>query len=258
MITKSELQAAHQAIRAGGSSLAPPSAEEVLAYVQGRLSEAEEVRVRELLVAHPDMLRAATMPFPSGDAEPGGDGYLSEHEVARQWKSFQRSTGASRDRSRNSWRATAAIAAALAVTLGALLWQSTENARRLTQQLTEPRVAGYQLLLPDGQRGPGGVPTLTPVGDSYLIATPILGATPFDTYHLEIVDLTTNRSVWRRDNLAHPDSETFAILIPRETFHPGMFQIVLYGVNGQVIEKLATYTVSVPRSSSRSSPRSSS
>jgi hypothetical protein len=154
------------------------------------------------------------------------------------------------DRSLNVWRTAAAIAAALAITLGGLLWQSAEHARLLTQQLTEPRVAGYQLLLPDGQRGPGGVSTLTPVGDSYLVATPILGAVPFDTYRLEIVDLTTRRSVWRRDGLPRPDSDTFAILIPRQTFHPGMFQVVLYGVNGKLAEKVATYTVSVPKSAS--------
>jgi len=257
MITKSELQTAHQAMRAAGA-VAPPPAEDVLAYAQGELPEAEEARVRELLVAHPDMLRAATMPFPS-DAEPGDDGYLSEHEVARQWKAFQNAfvlrNAAAADaqpdrRSLNVWRTAAAVAVALAVTLGGLLWQSAENGRRLTQQLTEPRVAGYQLLLPDGQRGPGSVPTLTPVGDSYLIATPILGATPFDTYRLEIVDLTSHRSVWRRDGLSRPDSDTFAILIPRETFHPGMFQVVLYGVNGKVAEKLATYTVAVPKTAS--------
>jgi hypothetical protein len=243
MITKSELQAAHQARRAAGANLEPPSAEEVLAYVEGELPEAEEARVRELLVAHPDMLRAATMPFPTADAAPGDESDLSEHEVARQWRVFQRGGTASSDRAQNVWRAAAAIAAAVAITFGALLWQSAGNARRLTRQLTEPRVAGYQLLLPDGQRGPGGVPTLTPVGDSYLVATPILGAAPFDTYRLEIVDLASNRSVWRRDGLPRPDSDTFAILIPRDTFHPGMFQVVLYGVNGKLAEKLATYTV---------------
>jgi hypothetical protein len=245
MITKSELQAARQSM-GNGANVEPPSAEEVLAYIQGELPETEEARVRELLVAHPDMLRAATMPFPSGDA-----GDLSEHEVARQWKSFQRSMGTvSTDRSLNVWRTAAALAAALAITLGGLLWQSAEHARLLTQQLTEPRVAGYQLLLPDGQRGPGGVSTLAPVGDSYLVATPILGAVPFDTYRLELVDLTTRRSLWRRDGLPRPDSDTFAILIPRQTFHPGMFQVVLYGVNGKLAEKLATYTVTVPKSAS--------
>jgi hypothetical protein len=250
MITKSELQAAHRASRATGAYLEPPSAEETLKYVQGELSEADTTRVRELLVAHPDMLRAATMPFPP-DAVPGSDGFLSEYETARQWKSFRRSMGtASPDRSLNVWRAAAALAAALAITLGGLLWQSAENARRLTRQLTEPRVAGYQLLLPDGQRGPGGASTLTPVGDSYLVATPILGAVPFDQYRLEIVDLASNRSVWRRDGLPRPDSDTFAILIPRQTFHPGMFQIVLYGVNGKLAEKVATYTVTVPKSAS--------
>ncbi len=247
MITKSELQVAHEAMRAARGDTAPPSLQDFLAYAEGDLPEADAARVRELLVAHPDLLRAATMPFPSGDAAPGEDGYLSEHEVARQWKSFQRSIGAApADRSSSLWRATAALAAALAVILGVLLWQSAANERRLTRQLTEPRVAGYQLLLPDGQRGPGNAPTLTPTGDSYLLAAAIIGATPFDRYRLELVDLTTHRTLWRRDDLARPDSDTFAILLPRETFHPGPFQVVLYGVNGTLAEKLATYTVVAP------------
>src|SRR5258706_7939148 len=88
MITKSELQTAYREQHAERAASEPPTAEEVLAYVQGELSGDEEARVHERLLAHPDMLRAAIAPFPSDDARPGHADYLPDDQVAKQWRGF--------------------------------------------------------------------------------------------------------------------------------------------------------------------------
>src|SRR5436309_6784429 len=91
MTTKSELSAANRDLIAEKrASLGdPPSAEEMLAYTRGELAPGEEARIRELLIAYPDLARTLTAPFPEG-AEPDHPDYLSEHEFARHWKALQK------------------------------------------------------------------------------------------------------------------------------------------------------------------------
>lgn len=246
MITKSELQKAYRTTGEDAEASGIPTAEEVLAYVEGKLSPEDDARVRALLIAHPEMLRAASQPFPSEDAAPGDADYLSPAEVTAQWRTFQGvpvSTGGGRVL--QFWRVSAALAAGLAVVLGSLLWLSESKQRRLSHELGVPRITGYQMLMPDGQRGLDGVSTLTPVGDTYVIATPFFGAEPFDRYRLEIID-GAKHLVWRSEPVARPDNDTFVTIVPRATLKQGSFQIVLYGISGSSAQPVATYSFVVP------------
>lgn len=244
MITKRELQMAHRQLSAEGSG-EPPTAEEVLAYFEGRLSGDEEARVRALLVEWPEMVRAATEPFPSDDARPGDPDYLSPEELDRRWASQERDTvGFTGGRVLQFWRMSAALAATVALALGGLLWQAQSGARI-------PRViSNEQVLLPDGQRGSERETpaSLTAEGESYLLVTPILHATDFNNYRLEIVALASSppRPMWRSAPLSRPPNDTFAVVIPRTFFGAGRYQVVLYGLTGALEERLAGYTVSVP------------
>jgi hypothetical protein len=145
----------------------PPTAEEVLAYTRGELTPDEEARIRERLIANPDLVRTLTAPFPEA-AEPGHPDYLSDHEFARRWSALQKRRQRS-DRGLQFWRAFGAIAAALAVVFGALLWRAQTD-------LKKPQAVSELVdLYPDGQRGIGGQPnTLTSNGESYLLV-PVLG-----------------------------------------------------------------------------------
>src|SRR6266540_3152077 len=158
MITKSDFQAVNQELMAGARRRLgePPTSEEMLAYTRGEMSPEEEASFRERLLCYPELVRTLTAPFPTEGAAPGDPDFLSDEELAKHWASLQtRMQGRSREgRVVPFWRAFGAIAAALAVALGALLW-------RAEWKLAQPRVVSdEQVLLPDGQRGQGEIATV--------------------------------------------------------------------------------------------------
>src|SRR5262245_53707110 len=107
----------------------PPTSEEMLAYVRGELSEAEEERFRDRLIGYPELVRTLTAPFPADGAKPGDDDYLSDQEYARHWTAMQQRMSHNnvvpiRHAAARVWQSVAAIAAALNVVFGALYWQA--------------------------------------------------------------------------------------------------------------------------------------
>src|SRR3954468_21764565 len=148
MITKSELSDVNGKVMAENRASIgePPTAEEVLAYTRGELTPEEEARIRERLIAYPELVRTLTTPFPEG-AEPGHPDYLSDHEFARHWKALQKRRQRSNGRLQ-FWRAFSVIAATVAVVLGTMLW-------RAKTELKKPQaVWEQQELYPEGHRGP--------------------------------------------------------------------------------------------------------
>ncbi len=214
----------------------PPTAEEVAAYMNGTLPAGEEARVRELLVAHPELARTLTMPFPDDD-EP-------LPELDRHWAEFQTRVAPPRAESGRVlqfWRAAAALAAVLAVDFGALFW-------RAQSRLDEPRAAWQIAVLEmDGHRGPAGPATvIRPAGESLMLVVPLIGTSPYREYRL---DLTSGeRTLWRSDTLRRDDETTsFSIDVPSSFLEPGRYRVELYGVDGEREEKLGTYSMVVAR-----------
>src|ERR1043165_304475 len=72
MTNKSEWQEANRRVMAEQREKLgePPTADEMLAYSRGELSESEEERIRDLLVAYPELSRMYAAPF-AEEAEPG-------------------------------------------------------------------------------------------------------------------------------------------------------------------------------------------
>ena len=245
MITKSDWEAVrNQLSRDSREKLGElPTFEEAMAYTRGELSDADEAHVRELLVAHPDLLRALIKPFPAGDAEPGDPDFLSQEELDRRWASLQRRVhGTSSDGGRllNFWRASAALAAALALVMGGLLWKARSG-------LDQPDVWNESVLQADGMRGPGASSTtLTLKDEDVLLVVPVIGRVQSDRYRLQIVD-SVNRSLWRSAVLHLGDSQSFSIRVPRRFLAPGKYQMVLHGIEGTGEDVLATYSLRVVR-----------
>jgi hypothetical protein len=216
----------------------------MLAYTRGELSPEEEARVRERLAGHPDLVRTMTEPFPAEGANPGDPDYLPDAELATHFASMQKrmhvAKPAERGRVLQFWRYAAAIAAGIAVVLGALLWQTSAN-------LVQPRVVGeQQVLFPDGRRGPSSEPaTLTAQGESVLLITPLIGESDYDRYRIEIVDASSDRPIWSSDAL-RPEDDSFAILVPRRFLKPGIYRVVVFGITGTREERLATYSLRAP------------
>ena len=236
MISKADWQAVHDTMTADDRRKLgePPTAEEVIAYSNGELDAADEARVRELLVAYPEMARALAHPFPedAADALPAG-------EVEARWREFERRVAPPRTgHVLEFWRASAAIAAALAVLFGGLLW-------RAQSELKRPRVAAEeQLLYPGLQRGAAdSVTTIAVNGDPVPLVVMLGGADDFRDYRLELVK--ANTTLWRSEVLHRGERDTFQILVPRALLEPGRYDVVLHGVDGTREERVAVYPMRV-------------
>jgi hypothetical protein len=245
MITKSEWQAVNQQMMADDRRRVgePPTAEEILAYTRGELTPEEEARVRERLVCYPDLVRTLTAPFPIEGAEPGDPDFLPDEELARHWEAMRKRVhhrGRDEHRVLRFWRVSAALAAAMALLFGVLLWQTALKVR-------EPRaVWEEQVLLPDGRRGPAAEPVaLTARGDSILLVMPLIGPRNFDAYRIEIVEVSTKRPKWSSSALTPGNEDALAILVGRSFLKPGRYQVVVYG-RGAGEQLVATYSLSVP------------
>jgi len=240
MTTQSELSAANRDLMADDrlSIAEPPTAEEVLAYTRGELAPDEEARIRERLIAYPELVRTLTAPFPEG-AEPDHPDYLSDHEFARHWNALQKRRQRP-DRGLQFWRAFGTIAAALAVVFGALLW-------RAQTELKKPQaVWEQQELYPDGRRGVEGQPTtLTSNGESYLLV-PVLGTElAADKLRAEITAMNPPQTVWSGKPVPRTANGSFVILVPRDSLKPGTYRLVVYGITGERQEPLSSYTFRV-------------
>jgi hypothetical protein len=242
MTTKSEFAAANRDLIAENrASLGePPTAEEVLAYTRGELTPDEEARIRERLIAYPELVRTLTTPFPEA-AEPDHPDYLSDHEFARHWKALQK-----RRQQPNGglrfWRAFGAIAATLAVVFGALLW-------RAQTELKKPQaVWEQQELYSDGRRGVEGTPkTLTANGESYLLVPALGSDLTAEKLRAEIVDVANpSRTVWSSDAVPRTSDGSFVILVPRDSLKAGTYRLLVYGITGERQEPLSSFTFRVP------------
>lgn len=247
MISKSDWQAAaREAAAADRQRLGePPTAEEVLAYMNDELPEEEAARVRAGLVANPELARILTAEIPD-------EGDLPEDELERRWRRL-------RDRVQGPRKIAAmtrkqrghsyfAIAASLVICLmGVMLVQSKIQERTLQQQLREPRVAFEETTLRTADhRGPAhSGATLSTKSEGHLLVAPMIDPPDYPEYRLDLVDVggPERRAVWSRGGLARPPLDTFQLLVPRGFLRPGNYQLTVYGVRGADSERIAAYNV---------------
>lgn len=253
MITKSDWKAVARQLREDGlrKTADPPTADEMLAYTRGELPAEEAAWVRERLLCHPDLMRTLTEPFPAEGAKRGDPDYLTDAEYEFHWaalraKAEKPATAAPASMSvparvLHFWRFAAAIAAAVAVVLGASLWQA--NLR-----LAAPRIVSeQQVLFPDGRRGGGQeAATLSTHGDSVLLVIPLIGQSEYQRYRIELVNAASRKSAWKSEPLTLRDDATFTLLVSRRFLDPGTYEVVVSGITGATEEKVAIYSLRVP------------
>ncbi|HXA18634.1 MAG TPA: hypothetical protein VN380_16690 [Thermoanaerobaculia bacterium] len=217
----------------------PPTVDELLAYERGELSKEHAERVQQLLIAYPDLARAYATPFPPDDEA------LPDDVIDRQWNAFRavnRPVSRSNARVLQFWRGVAAIAAAVAIVFGAMLWQTH------TELLRPHVLPEAAILTPDGRRGLAEQPSaVTPTGDSVLFVVSLIGPTDYETYRLELVRGDSHTRVWSSDPLRATSSYSFNVEIPSRVLPPGTYQVIAYGLRGNAQEEVATYTVDVRR-----------
>jgi hypothetical protein len=237
MMNEAEWEAVRNALAADDRKKLgdPPTAEELLAYERGELSAEEAERVQQLLVAYPELARAYATPFPE-EAE------LPEDVVDRQWKRLWSPVAmpplSQRRRGRRTPHWIAAIAAAIALVFGAMLWQQHNEALQ-PRVLPEPH-----LLTPEGQRGPKQPHyALTPSGDSVLLVVSIIGPADYDTYRLELVRGETR--LWSSKPMPATESNSFDLVVPSRLLTPGTYSVIAYGLRGNAQAQVGTYTIDV-------------
>jgi hypothetical protein len=236
----------------------PPTAEEMLAYSKGQLSESEAERIHDFLVAYPELARAYSAPFPEAPRE-GDEDAVSEEELRTGWTALQRRLGRNRgtpdpraeaQRGRVVFRhyVPTAVAAALAVVFFALYVQAESRARYYEREGREPRVlAAPQHVESDGNRGPGGAPTmLGKEGEAYLLAAHLVHQVRHPRYRIDLVD-ASGKTLWSNSSGMPDAQDKFHITIPHDFLTAGQtYRLRIFGVDGETQTEVGTYDVLAP------------
>lgn len=236
----------------------PPTAEEMLAYSRGELSESEEERIHDFLVAYPELARAYSAPFPEAPRE-GDPDAVSDEELRAGWSVLLRRLGRNRgtadpraeaQRGRVVFRhyVPTAVAAALAVVFFALYVQAESRARyheragRLPRVLTTP-----QALEPDGNRGSAGAPTmLSKDGEAYLLEPHLINQVRHPHYRLDLVD-ASSKLLWTNSTALPDADDAFLITIPHNFLTAGQtYRLRIFGIDGESQTEVGTYDVLAP------------
>jgi hypothetical protein len=224
----------------------PPTADELLAYSRGELSESEEEEVRDRLVAYPELARMYAAPFPEeGDV-------VSENQQHDDWNALQRRLGhpalnAQRGRVLFFRYAPVSVAAALALLFFGLFVQAERNARYHAAQSTSPRIlADPQELDPDGDRSANTPTMLRKDGEVYLLKPRLINQVRYPHYAIELRDASDAR-LWQ-NNSAQPDEyDSFQIVVPHAFLLPGeKYKLKVFGMDGNVKKELGSYDLAVP------------
>src|ERR1044071_1290687 len=218
----------------------PPTADELLAYSRGELSESEEERIQDLLVAYPELARMYGASLPE-EGEPG----ISKEEIAAGLQDVNRRLGTTPAPRRRVWHyLPTTIAAALALIFFGLYVQADNRARDHERDREIPRLLGApQDLYPGGNRGAAATLPHNE-GDAYLLQPHLASAIHYPHYSIELRE--KNELLWSRPS-AEPDQEdTFQIVIPHDFLRAGhTYQLTIYGNDGETQKPVGSYEVAV-------------
>jgi hypothetical protein len=229
----------------------PPTAEEMFAYSRGELSEAEADRIREMLLAYPELARAYSEPFPDAPM-PGDADYVPEAKVDAAWAALQSRLGAEPATPAGGKvvrfpYAPTAVAALLAVVFFGLFVYAEGRARHY-RDLALPGpvvVREFQEVDADTPRGHNPTPTtLIGVGNLYTIRVRPLTDIRYESYRIEM-DRAGEEPI-RINDAKLGEKDTFSIVIPRGSVRPGDYRLRIFGMDGRDDHDAGTVIVRVP------------
>ena len=221
----------------------PPTAEEMLAYSRGELSGEEEDRIRDLLVAYPELARIYNAPFPE---EPEAD--VSNEVISDGWNDVRRRlgvtvdagprTGAELHSHDDRGRTGARVLRPLSY--------KRKTAHVTTPAATSPVFSAHRrsstLTAAAGSDAPK---MLRKDGDAYLLKPHLLNQVHYAHYSIELHD--TSGAVWTSPSAQPDDKGTFQIVIPHDFLRPGVrYQLRIFGIDGDAPRPVGSYDVMVP------------
>jgi hypothetical protein len=244
MTNKSEWQEANRRLLAEQREKLgdPPTAEEMLAYSRGELSESEEERIRDLLVAYPDLARMYAAPFPEE-----GEAGVSDERVAAGFETLRQHLGTSAVPLRTPVRRylPTTIAAALALLFFGLFVQAESRARNHERGHVPNVLGAPQELSPVNNRGPEKPTVLQKDGEAYLLKPQLISRVRYPHYSIELYDAAG--VIWTSHAAQAAEDNTFQIVIPHDFLRPGAtYQLRIFGVDGETRQHLGSYDVQAP------------
>jgi len=241
----------------------PPSPEELLAYRDGRLDEAERQRMEERIVLYPEAARALAdlAAFPDLEPDPGTP-ELSDEEIDARWQTFRSKlperpappparaapaveAAPRRGLRRSSFDPRLAAAALAILAVGGIAGFLGGRASRVPKESAiNVRIAEIAPREESGSRA-APVPLEMPEESEELVL--VLGTESqkdFSAYEAEIVDSRGTR-IWERTGL-HPTSlGTFQVSFRQDALEPGSLRLHLFGREGGIRTLIATYDLRV-------------
>jgi len=247
MTKKSEWQEANRRITAEQRERLgdPPAAEELLAYSRGELSAEEAERIRELLVAYPEIARMYAAPFPE-EPEAG----VAKEAIDAGLDDVRRRLGvaAIRPRVRMRHYIPTTIAAALALVFFGLYVQAESRARDARDN---PRACDLPLVVsepqeldPDGNRGPAAATLLSNDAEAYLVKPRLINRMRYPNYSIELRG--QKKVIWTSPSVQPNGDDAFTIVIPHALLRPGRYQLRILGVDSEGKREVGAYDVAVP------------
>lgn len=221
MTTKSEWQEVNRALIAEAREKLgePPTAEEMERFSKGELSADEANRIRELLIAYPELARGYYEPF-----------VLEEEPEPARVVSFRRYVPTT-------------IAAALALLFATLFATAQMRVRAFERQLNEPIVAERIDLSPvsDARGGEVNPRTVSPDGDVYRFVMGLSGRMHYPNYRVSIHRRNDDRELWNTTRAQREEDDTFEIIVRKSVLSSGEYEIHITGLDGTESELLNKY-----------------
>lgn len=244
MTSKSDWQEANRRLMAEQREKLgdPPTAEEMLAYSRGELSESEEERIRDLLVAYPEVARMYGAPFPE---EPEDD--VADETVAAGFQDLQRRLAGTHGVGSVARRVPVrhyiptSIAAALALLFFGLYVQAESRARDNARDRLPYVLGAPQELSLGGSRGSDPTP-LRKDGEAYLLMPRLINELRYPHYRIELHDPSS--VVWTSLSAQPDDKGAFLIVVPHGFLRTGTtYQLRILGLDGRAERAIGSYDV---------------
>lgn len=237
MISKTEWDAALAACMAvERAKLGPsPTADELVGYIRGTLSEDDTRRVRAAVVYDPDLDGLFDEPDDRGVP-------LSDIQVAHDWVALQARVRAQSQPRRESSRMLLAAAALIAVMITALI------APRLLERDSSGESVRVELR-PTARRGPAGIePYVVPHGaEQYVLVPMLVGEAQYESYRVHIVPDDPAQSTWESPSLRRLDDGTVPVTVDGHELREGGSTVEVYGLDAGEPHLVERYAIFVQR-----------